>query len=205
MAEREPVTYLVTQIPAISHTFIADEIIHLERNGWQVRTIAINPPTGVDEHNPSDQMWMRRTLYLKLLPRLRASMTVLRHVVRHPSIVLLPLRLGGFDVRSYVWRYFYLAEAILVADAMHGWGSHHVHAHYGQSPASVAWFASEVGNRVFPGSTAWTWSMTVHGWHEFVNEEAANLKEKLAAASFVVAISDFTRSQLFRIADPDHW
>lgn len=205
MAAHDAVTYLVTQIPAITHTFIADEITQLERNGWQVKTIAINPPTGADEHNPSDQMWMRRTLCLKLIPRLSASMTVLRHVVRHPSIILLPLRLGGFNVRSYLWRYFYLAEAILVADAMHGWGSHHVHAHSGKAPASVAWFTSELGNRVFSGGTAWTWSMTIHGWHEFVNEDEANLKEKLAAASFVVAISDFTRSQLFRIADPEHW
>ena len=47
--------------------------------------------------------------------------------------------------------------------------------------------------------------MSVQGWHEFGNEDAANLKEELAAAYFVVAISDFTRSQLFRIADPEHW
>jgi colanic acid/amylovoran biosynthesis glycosyltransferase len=205
MSEHDAVTYLVTQIPAVSHTFIADEIVQLERRGRQVRTVSINPPKSIDVRNPDDLVWVRRTLCIKLIPRLRASITVLRHILRHPSLLWLPLRLGGFDVKRYVWRFFYLAEAILVADAMHGWGSHHVHAHYGQSPASVAWFTSEVGNRCFAGDTPWTWSLTIHGWHEFVNEDSANLKEKLAAASFVVAISDYTRSQLFRIADPEHW
>jgi glycosyltransferase involved in cell wall biosynthesis len=43
--------------------------------------------------------------------------------------------------------------------------------------------------------------MTIHGWHEFVGEREARLREKIAAAAFVVCVSDYTRAQLYRIAD----
>ena len=82
-------------------------------------------------------------------------------------------------------------------------GVRHVHAHFGQVPATVAWFTAELGNRI--GDDEWTWSVTIHGWHEFVNEREASLRQKVAAARFVVCISDYTRSQLMRISHPRDW
>jgi glycosyltransferase involved in cell wall biosynthesis len=64
----------------------------------------------------------------------------------------------------------------------------------------VAWLgnATEGGDR-------WTWSFTVHGSDEFADVVRERLREKITAASFVVAVSDFTRSQLLALVDEAHW
>jgi glycosyltransferase involved in cell wall biosynthesis len=99
----------------------------------------------------------------------------------------------------------YVLEAIVVLQHCRKNQIRHLHAHLGQTPAAVAWFVTEIGNR-WPGEAGtWTWSVTIHGWHEFVNEREFALADKIAAATFVVGISDFTRSQLLRIGDPTTW
>ncbi len=49
------------------------------------------------------------------------------------------------------------------------------------------------------------WSFTVHGPEEFDKPEAIGLPEKLRRCSFVIAISSFGRSQLFRSAEFADW
>jgi glycosyltransferase involved in cell wall biosynthesis len=47
--------------------------------------------------------------------------------------------------------------------------------------------------------------MTVHGSNEFYDVARERLAEKVAAARFVVCVSDFTRSQLMRTVAEEHW
>ena len=47
--------------------------------------------------------------------------------------------------------------------------------------------------------------MTVHGPSEFFDVVRERLAEKVSAASFVVCISDFARSQLMSLVDPSEW
>jgi colanic acid/amylovoran biosynthesis glycosyltransferase len=49
------------------------------------------------------------------------------------------------------------------------------------------------------------WSFTVHGPEEFDKPQFIGLPEKLLRATFVVAVSSFGRSQLFRCVDHEHW
>jgi glycosyltransferase involved in cell wall biosynthesis len=198
-----PITYLATHFPAVSHTFIADEIEALRRVGVEVVTISINPVSessiavgGGREHFA--------TTYLKALPRWRVLAEVASTTMRHPSVLTIPLHHRRGGLRSVLRRYLQLAEAIIVYRVMNKAGSHHLHAHLGQAPATVAWYATEVARRHRTGRTN-TWSVTIHGWHEFVGEREAMLREKVAAADFVACVSDFTRAQLYRIADTgDH-
>jgi glycosyltransferase involved in cell wall biosynthesis len=50
-----------------------------------------------------------------------------------------------------------------------------------------------------------TFSCTVHGPDEFDNPELLKLREKISHASFVVAVSSYGRSQLYRWADHRDW
>jgi glycosyltransferase involved in cell wall biosynthesis len=50
-----------------------------------------------------------------------------------------------------------------------------------------------------------TYSFTVHGPDEFDRPRAIGLGEKIRRAAFVIGISSFTRSQLFRWIDSSHW
>lgn len=195
-----PITYLATHYPAVSHTFIADEIAALRRAGIEVLTISINP-VGDSDITINGAQGHLPTTYLKTLPKWRVLATVATTTARHPSVLGIPLRHRRGGLRAVLRRYLQLAEAVMVYRVMRKAGSHHVHAHFGQSPASVAWYTTEVAHRHHAGR-ANTWSVTIHGWHEFVGEREAMLREKVAAADFVICVSDYTRAQLFRVADP---
>lgn len=197
-----PITYLATHFPAVSHTFIADEVEALRAAGTEVVTISINPPAP-GEHQ-AEALQHHPTTYLKALPRRKVLAAVAATVLRHPSVLSIPWRGGTGGTQRALWRNFQLAEAIIVYRVMRRAGSQHLHAHFGQAPATIAWYAIQVARKHRSGRQ-YTWSVTIHGWHEFAAEHESMLRQKIAAARFVACVSDYTRAQLCRIADVDDW
>ena len=219
---RARVAHLSTHYPSISHSFILREILALRELGVDVEPLAINVAPANDLLTEADRAENARTFYIQARSKRQILTSVLRDARQHPKALLttalLAVRTAGFDVKAAIWRLLQLVEAIVVWDHCRQIGVRHIHAHFGQAPATIAWFAAELGNGIdgsagsagIDGSAAtgegpWSWSVTIHGWHEFVGEREASLREKVAAASFVACISDYTRSQLMRIAHPDHW
>jgi glycosyltransferase involved in cell wall biosynthesis len=98
----------------------------------------------------------------------------------------------------------YFGEALLVWQHARRLGIRALHAHLANVAADVAWLASRLGQRVDHDPT-WRWSFTMHGCVEFWNVERFNLVRKVAAASFVVCISEFTRAQLMALCPPEDW
>jgi glycosyltransferase involved in cell wall biosynthesis len=113
------------------------------------------------------------------------------------------LRSAGWDLEGLTWRAFHIAEAMLVREHCRRNGIGHLHAQFGQATATVAWLAHELDAVIGDGSL--TWSFTIHGFQDFVNERQTRLDLKAASAQFVVCVSDFTRSQLMRVTGPDDW
>lgn len=200
---RHRVGYVLSLHPAVSQTFIADEIESLASSGIEVRAISINTPREFDTLSERDRRMAEETLYIKSVPKLSTLWLALRTIIRHPRVLRLVITGGGFDLRAYLWRAFYLVEAIVAHRECRRLGIRHVHAHFGLTPSTIAWFTAEVG-RTCDGEP-WSWSLTIHGWHEFVDERAALLREKLASATFVACVSDYTRSQMMRIGRPADW
>jgi glycosyltransferase involved in cell wall biosynthesis len=199
--------YLATHYPSVSHSFILREILALEALGLDIERMAINGAPEDDVLTDVDRAERRKTFYVKTQPKSRIAGAMWRAFRRSPTALIktavLAVRSAGFDVKAGLWRLLQLVEAVVAWDHCDAAGVRHVHAHFGQVPATVAWFTAELGNRM--GDDEWTWSVTIHGWHEFVNEREASLRQKVAAASFVVCISDYTRSQLMRISHPSDW
>jgi glycosyltransferase involved in cell wall biosynthesis len=199
--------YLSTHYPSVSHSFILREILALEALGVGIEPMAINAAPEDDVLTDVDRAERRRTFYVKAQPKARIVAALWRAFRRKPTALvstsMLAVRSAGFDLKAGLWRLLQLVEATVVWDECERSGVRHIHAHFGQVPATVAWFTAELGNRI--GDDDWSWSVTVHGWHEFVNERDAALRQKVAAASFVVCISDYTRAQLMRIAHPRDW
>ena len=109
-------------------------------------------------------------------------------------------------MRDGLWSVFYFVEALILWQHCERNRVRHIHAHFASAPSDLAWLAASFGNRVRgEGEPPWSWSMTVHGWHEFVDERKHSLGEKAAAADFVICISEYTRSQLMRQVDPTVW
>ena len=202
------IAYLTTHFPSPSHTFIAGEIRGLEARGVSVSPISVNPVSASELLSAEDKTDAKRTFYVKSQSRLTVVRQAFAFMIRRPDAlrrtVRLALRNAGWDLHAIVWHMFYVVEAIVVLRRCESVGASHLHSHFGGTPSTIALYVSELS--VAHGTKNVTWSVTIHGFHEFANERASLLHTKVQRAEFVVAISDFTRAQLMRIAeDPNVW
>jgi len=203
------VAYLMTHHPRVSLTFVFDEILGLEHLGFEIVPISINPPDLQDRHRPGFEREIGRTLALKSMPKRAVASALFRALRTSPraffGVLLLAVRSAGPDLKRIVWRAFHAVEAFLVWDHCRRNDVRHLHAHFAQLPATLAWLACEFGNRAEPDGAPWSFSVTVHGPHELFDDREANFAVKTRAAKFVVGISDFTAAQIKRIVDPADW
>ena len=200
------IAYVMTHYPRVALTFISGEIDALERRGVRIQPFAMNRPSGDDLI--SDELMARRdrTTYLKA--SWSASLGALAgYVLAHPlktsGLATRALSSAGWDLALMTRRLAHLVQAALLAKRCTTTGVTHIHAHFGQAPATIAWFASELmnfGSRRYVG-----WSFTIHGFQDFVDEAISRLDLKANSAAFVVCVSDFTRSQLCRVTPPSLW
>jgi colanic acid/amylovoran biosynthesis glycosyltransferase len=194
------VAYLVNHYPAVSHTFIRREILALEKLGVEVQRIALRGWDGTLA-DPQDVRERDRTRFVLRVGAFGLVASVLARAVARPVAFLralaLATRMSARSDRSLAYHWIYLAEACVVARWLGAGDVRHIHAHFGTNSAEVAMLAG-----VLCGAS---YSMTVHGPDEFDRPGAIGLDEKIRRAAFVVAISSFTRSQLFRRVDASHW
>lgn len=194
------VAYLVNQYPHVSHSFIRREILALEAHGVEVERFSVRTP-GVAVVDPGDQAEQKRTQVLLsvgvrgLLAALVS--TGLARPLRWVRALRLAVRMGRRSERGVLRHLVYLAEACVLAARLHRSGARHLHAHFGTNSATVALLTRVLGGPPY--------SFTVHGPEEFDHPEALSLGDKIAHAAFVVAISDFGRSQLYRWCSYEHW
>jgi len=184
------IAYFINHYPKVSHSFIRREILALERQGFEVQRIALR---GWDDRLPDadDVQERERTRYVLrhgawglVLPTLRA---LLRSPARFLAAMRLAVRMAGESDRSLAYHFVYLAEACRIVPWMSGFGTRRIHAHFGTNSTEVAMLAHVLGGPPY--------SFTVHGPDEFL--KPMGLEEKIHRADFVVAISDFGRSQLY--------
>jgi glycosyltransferase involved in cell wall biosynthesis len=194
------VAYLINQYPKVSHTFIRREILALEKQGLKVLRIALR---GWDAEltDAEDRREQEATRYVLRsgVPSLAASALakLVSHPIRFLRALFLAIRMSRGGDRSLPYHLVYLAEACRVVGWLRDFGATHLHAHFGTNSAEIAMLAHELGGPEY--------SFTVHGPEEFDKPAALKLRDKVHRARFVVAISSFTRSQLFRAADPGDW
>jgi colanic acid/amylovoran biosynthesis glycosyltransferase len=199
------VAYVMTHYPNPSHSFLRQEIIGVGSCGVTVVPVSVNPATDGDLLTELDHTEHARTFYVKETSSIRALLTVLTLLVRHPvrlvKFLFAAASSGGTDLSLATKRTFQSVEGLLVWRRCRRAGARHIHAHFAGTPGHVTRFAIDAA-RVF-GGERWTWSVTVHGPHDFMNERLAGLDMITARADAVVAISDFTGAQLMRLAPPD--
>ena len=194
------VAYLVNQYPHVSHSFIRREIAALTAGGIDVERFSIRP-TSAELVDPADRAERERTqvlLSVGLIGLLAAFLrTALVRPLRTLRALALAVRLGRRSERGVLRHLVYLAEACVLGGLLRRRGVRHLHAHFGTNPTTVALLTHALGGP--------SYSFTVHGPEEFDCPESISLGEKIARAAFVVAISEFGRSQLFRWCGLEHW
>jgi glycosyltransferase involved in cell wall biosynthesis len=194
--------YLLSQYPAISHTFFLNEVLGLRARGIHIETASVNRPdrTG-DALPPVEAAEAATTFYLKDGRLFASPLRLLSTILTHPSAFFRGLRavaaIPRLTLAQRGFWLFYLAEALLLGRWMRERTLGHLHVHFGGPVASVGMLAS----------AAWRipYSLTIHGPEELLNTDYYHLCEKVSAASFVFCISDFCRSQLLHFAPPAAW
>jgi glycosyltransferase involved in cell wall biosynthesis len=91
----------------------------------------------------------------------------------------------------------YLAEACVLLRWLAEAEINHLHVHFGTNSATVGMLCRTLGGPPY--------SFTVHGPEEFDLVKVIDLPEKINRAIFVVAISSYGRSQLYRWVNRDQW
>jgi colanic acid/amylovoran biosynthesis glycosyltransferase len=194
------VAYLINQYPMISTTFIRREILALERQGVEIQRMALRgwDAKVVDKEDEREQKLTRYVLQDGIRPLVWA---VLRVLVTAPRRFLSGLRLaismGRRSDRPIPYHLAYLAEACRILPWLKSSGAAHVHTHFGTNGAEVAMLVHVLGGPPY--------SFTVHGPIEFDKPQILGIDVKVRRAAFVVAITSFARSQLYRWVDHAYW
>lgn len=194
------VAYLVNQYPKTSHSFVRREIRALEQLGWDVRRYSIrqvNEP--LVEAQDEDERGRTRVLLEASLGSIAAALIFT--LLGRPRAFARALaqttglwrRSDSLSLRPLAW----LTVACVLRRELERDGVDRVHAHFGTNSAAVAMLVRALGGPAF--------SFTTHGTESFDSPAAISLRQKIEAASFVVAVCDFGRAQLMRWSPRSQW
>jgi colanic acid/amylovoran biosynthesis glycosyltransferase len=185
--------YVLKRFPRISETFVAAEILELERQGERVTVFALSRPDEPFAHGFLREL-TAPVVYLPHRP-LRQPLRVTRallHVwrtaphgwLRAARATLVPPKLTSLRK---------LLQATVLRVELERAGIDHVHAHFATAAARLAHLA-----RLQDGPT---YSVTAHAKDIYLSGEEARLREKLADATFVATVSEFNATYLSRLLD----
>ncbi|MES9899566.1 MAG: glycosyltransferase [Sedimenticola sp.] len=194
------VAYFINQYPKVSHSFVRREILELEAQGVEVVRYALR--TDSDELvDAKDKGELDKTHYILQESPLYFLLSFFMCLVATPksffNSLSTAIKLGWNSDRGLLRHLFYFVEAVVLERRVKEACVEHIHAHFGSNSAMVVMLARLLGG---PG-----YSFTVHGPEEFDKPQFLSLAEKIQHASFVVAISSYGRSQLYRWAAYDQW
>jgi colanic acid/amylovoran biosynthesis glycosyltransferase len=186
------IAYLVSQYPAVSHTFVLREIRGLRALGVDVLVASIRAPDRPSEQlTVEEQDELRAAFYIKpagIAAAVTANVrTLLLRPLGYASALAYALYLGPKNL-------LYFAEAVVFADWMRSQRLEQVHMHFTTTVGLLA-------RRIRPMRT----SATIHGSDEFIDPKGFHLAQKVEAFDLVCSISDYGHSQLMRCSDARNW
>jgi glycosyltransferase involved in cell wall biosynthesis len=194
------IAYLINQYPKVSHSFIRREIAGVEASGLSVARFSIRS-CETELVDPADKLELEKTRVVLDVGLLKLMLYLLGVALTRPIAWLktlwLAVQVGQRSDRGVLRHFIYLAEACVLLRWFQAAGVTHVHAHFGTNSTTVAMLCRSLGGAPY--------SFTVHGPEEFDRPESLALTEKINRAAFVVAISSFGRSQLYRWCDYQQW
>ena len=190
------VGYVLKRFPRASETFIAREILELERRGAGVVVLALRPtdtdvrhewlssikaPVMVCDRTSVSQAWRELRKRVRKRPELQPGVHgALVDAFEHP------VRSGRR----------YLAEASWVADRVEELGIQHLHAHFANHPAFVAMLAHEIVGVPF--------SFTAHAKDIFSAGPTPELwRRQMSEAAFAVTVCEANRDHLASALGPE--
>ena len=193
--------YLISRYPAVSHTFILREVRQLRAQGFDIRSVSVNPPDRASADMTPDEVEEAGATYCLKRHGWRGALRAQLWGWRHPRAYWRGLKaavgFGGWDLKRGLYGLFYWVEALMLARWMEQQGVTHLHVHFATAAANIA--------LILKPMVPVTLSLTIHGPDEFYDVPGERLREKIAAADFVVCIGRFARSQLMKLSPASAW
>lgn len=194
------IAYLINQYPKVSHSFIRREIVAMEACGFSIARFSIRSCES-ELLDPEDKLEFQKTQVVLGAGVLGLLFNLLSVGITRPVLwlkgLLLAIEVGISSEQGVLYHIIYLAEACILLNWFRKLGITHLHAHFGTNSTTVAMLCQVIGGPPY--------SFTVHGPYEFDRAKSLALKEKINRAEFVVAISYFSRGQLYRWCDHQQW
>ncbi len=194
------IAYLVNQYPKVSHTFIRREIHALEECGVRAERFSLRHIR--DQFpDPADRLEQERTRAVLQAGLATFAYSVASAMLSRPARFVralgVALRLGWRSDRGIFVHLAYLAEACVLLRWLQQKRVDHLHAHFATNPAAVAMLCNLLGGPPY--------SFTVHGPDDFDRARMLGLDRKIAGARFVMTVSNYGRSQLYRWCSHRDW
>src|SRR5713101_267518 len=117
------IAYLVSQYPAVNHTFVLREIRELRRLGFDVYVASIGGTDRPLAELPAEEREeQERTYYIKPAGVGGAIRAHARALTTRPGPyfygLISAIRFGSFDLRKILYNLFYFVEAVMVGEWM---------------------------------------------------------------------------------------
>ncbi len=194
------IAYFVNQYPKVSHSFIRREILGLEAHGVTVERFALRSPEA-ELVDPDDRAELAKTRLILDVGLLGLFANLLMVALMRPIAwckgLAMAISVGAKSDRGVLIHVVGFAEACVLFRWLRQAKIDHLHVHFGTNSTAVAMLCRQLGGPPY--------SFTVHGPEEFDRVKGIALSQKIKQAAFVVAISSFGRSQLYRWCDYTDW
>lgn len=186
------IAYLAPEIPALSATFVYNEILQLEELGTEVVTFSVHKlNSNIQEERVSALEARTVDLYAQSKWQVLKDhfLLLITHPVRYLKTLWLLCKdiwcVGLLSRTAFGLGYRFLFSASLAAQLMEK-KCDHLHVHFAHIPTDIAMYASVL--------SAIPFSVTAHANDIF--ERGWLLVEKVDRAKFFATISDFNKSHL---------
>ncbi|HNP35116.1 MAG TPA: glycosyltransferase family 4 protein [Woeseiaceae bacterium] len=197
------IVYITATLPALTVTFIYNEIFRLREDGASVETVSMNTPDD-GQISLAARGLRESTLYLDKVPAWRKWFSALFHGLRHPLrmahckwlwLTASPMQ----GPRDYLRLMYHLVEAAYLARRMRHKPPEHIHSHFINGPTSIAMFLGLLLDVPY--------SFTMHA--SMIWRDPIAFRHKLRTSAFCVSISEYNRRYVLetygqRFADKIH-
>jgi len=182
------VLYIIGRFPAISETFILNEIIEVINCGHNVCIVSLNLPEDKIFHD-NFKMVKDKTIYLSQVDMWGKFLAVLWYFLRLPANFM---QVTVSCYREDYWKIGVLRRLLnssFLARYVKRLKIDHIHSHFANEPTSYAMWTSML--------TGIPYTFTTHG-HDIFCEPPGNYAEKLQRSKFMITISNFNREYLIK-------
>jgi colanic acid/amylovoran biosynthesis glycosyltransferase len=191
--------YLVSQYPALSHTFVLHEVRALRRHGVDVCVVSVRscdrPITELSAAEAEEAVQTFSVLGAGYRHALAANLRIFcRHPLGYVRGLLYAWALSRGTPKLMLMHTFYFLEAVVAGEHFEQHQVTDIHTHFSSTVVLIL-------ARIFRVR----YSLTAHGSGEFVDVVGFHLAEKVAGATFVATVAQYGMSQVLNASDPAHW